>query len=101
MTVLFLNKQADDHPSHRELVRALGGRYPLKTYNPSLPLDPQLEGVRVVIDSGGAAGTREMIDAAKVAGVRLWQSTPYGLDHVDAGPTSRSGVCLWPTLPGP
>ena len=100
MTVLFLNKQADDHPSHRELVRALGGRYPLRAYDPSLPLDPQLEDVQVVIDSGGAAGTREMIDAAKAAGVRLWQATTNGLDHVDV-PTSRRGVCLWPTLPGP
>ena len=100
MTVLFLNQQAEDHPAYPVFVRALDGRYPVNVYDPAQPLAAQFEGVQVVVDSGGASATREMIDAALAAGVKLWQATTNGLDHVDVAYFAERGLPLAHS-PGP
>ena len=100
MTVLFLSTPFKDHPAHTEFVRALRGRYPMTVYDPALPLAAQFEGVQVVVASGGAVGTREMIDAALAARVKLWQVTTNGLDHVDVAYFVERGLPL-ANSPGP
>src|SRR6266705_1956816 len=84
LTVLFL-----PHPTRPEMfdpwgadvVAALGDRHNFRIYDKTQPLAPQFADVDVVIDHGGSAGTRAMLDAAGSA--RLWQVLGTGLDHFD------------------
>ncbi len=69
-------------PWDSDVVRAIDDRHDLNICDYNKPLAPQFDGVDVVIDHGGAAGTREM--AAIAAGkVKLWQILGTGLDHFD------------------
>ena len=61
---------------------AIGDRHTLRILDYDQPIAPQFDGVDVVIDHGGSAGTREMADAA-VGTVRLWQVLGTGFDHFD------------------
>ena len=82
--VLFLplpNEPNLFKPWGEDVVAAIGGRHDLRVFDHQRPLAPQFEGVEVVIDHGGSAGTREMVDAA--TSVRLWQILGTGLDHFD------------------
>jgi phosphoglycerate dehydrogenase-like enzyme len=64
-------------------VRApLDGRAEVVVYDPARPVAEQIDGVPVVVDQGGW-GTREQLDAAAAAGVRLWQVLGTGLDHFE------------------
>jgi phosphoglycerate dehydrogenase-like enzyme len=82
LKVLYLPIPSLLQPWYDDFVRAIDGRYPVNLYDPGLPIDDQLRKVGVVVDQGGW-GTREMIDVASRAGVRLWQVIGTGLDHVD------------------
>jgi phosphoglycerate dehydrogenase-like enzyme len=82
MMILFLPYPDPDHPSRGEFISAVDGNFPVEFYDPELPLEEQMTGVDVVVDTGGAVGTPEMVDAAQAAGVKLWQATTNGLDHV-------------------
>ena len=82
--VLFLplpNEPNLFKPWGEDVVAAIGDRHDLRIFDHQRPLAPQFEGVEVVIDHGGSAGTREMVDAATA--VRLWQILGTGLDHFD------------------
>ena len=82
--VLFLplpNEPNLFKPWGEDVVAAIGDRHDLRIFDHQRPLAPQFEGVEVVIDHGGSAGTREMVDAA--TSVRLWQILGTGLDHFD------------------
>ncbi len=57
------------------------------------PLEPQFEGIRVVVDQGGHA-TPAMIDAGAAAGVTLWQVLGTGLDHTEVGHIHSRGIAL-------
>ena len=92
MKILYLKTTEPDHPSFETFVEAIDGRFPIDVYDPQKPLLEQLEGVEVVVDSNGAAGTREIIDAAHATGVKLWQVCTNGLDHVDAGYILEKGI---------
>jgi phosphoglycerate dehydrogenase-like enzyme len=98
--VLFLPIPAILHPWYDDFVRALDGRFPVDLYDPERSIDDQLQDVGVVVDHGGSVGTREMLDAACRAEVRLWQVLGTGLDHVDVQAFLDRGMPLANT-PGP
>lgn len=83
LTVLFLPHPLGPSmlkPAADDIVDAIGDRHDLHILDYDRPIAPQFDGVDVVIDHGGSAGTREMADAA--AGVvRLWQILGTGFDH--------------------
>ena len=85
LTVLFLPHPLGPSmfkPSGDDVVAAIGDRHDLHILDYDQPIAPQFDGVDVVIDHGGSAGTREMADAA-VETVRLWQILGTGFDHFD------------------
>ena len=65
----------------------------LDTFDANGALAGQFDRVDVVVDQGGH-GTKEMIDAAASAGVRLWQVLGTGLDHTEVGRILASGMPL-------
>ncbi len=81
LNVLFLPQQGADPAWQEQVATAVSPRHNLSIYDRSRPLEVQLRGVEVVIDTGGSVGTRAMYDAATDA--RLWQILGTGLDHVD------------------
>ena len=85
LTVLFLPHPLDPSmfkPWGEDVVAAIGDRHHLKILDYNQLTAPQFEGVEVVIDQGGSAGTREMADAA-AGKVRLWQILGTGIDHFE------------------
>lgn len=94
MKVLFLRTADSLHFSYRYLVEFIDHRYPIEIYDPNKPAADQFNEIEVVIDTGGAIGTHEMVDAAKAAGVKLWQVTTNGLDHVDTEYILGKGLLL-------
>jgi phosphoglycerate dehydrogenase-like enzyme len=90
LKVLFLPVMRQYHPWGEDVVELVGRNHDLAVYDPQQPLDPQFEGVEVVIDHGGAVGTRAMMDAAKQA--HLWQVTTTGFEHVDVAYLKERGI---------
>lgn len=85
LTVLFLPHPLGPSmlkPAVDDIVDAIGDRHDLHILDYDQPIAPQFDGVDVVIDHGGSAGTREMADAA-AGGVHLWQILGTGFDHFD------------------
>ncbi len=85
LTVLFLPHPLGPSmfkPSGEDVVAAIGDRHDLRILDYDHPIAPQFDGVDVVIDHGGSAGTREMADAA-AGTARLWQILGTGFDHFD------------------
>ena len=85
LTVLFLPHPLGPSmfkPSGDDVVAAIGNRHDLRILDYDQPIAPQFDGVDVVIDHGGSAGTREMADAA-AGTARLWQILGTGFDHFD------------------
>ena len=85
LTVLFLPHPLGPSmlkPARDDIVAAIGDRHNLRILDYDQPIAPQFDGVDVVIDHGGSAGTREMADAA-AGRVRLWQILGTGFDHFD------------------
>ena len=74
------------------------GRHELIVFDHSAELEPQFEGIDVVIDLGGSVGTRRMLHAATSA--RLWQVLGYGLDHFDLEYWGSQGM-VTAHCPGP
>ena len=83
MKVLYLREASGLDRGFPYFADAIDERYPVEIYDPDKPAAPQLEGVQVVIDPGGAVHTRPLIDDALAAGVKLWQVTTNGTDEVD------------------
>lgn len=83
MKVLYLRAPSGLDDAYPDFVKAIEGQFPFEVYDPDRPMAEQFEGVEVVIDPGGAVGTRALIDAGLAAGVKLWQVTTNGTDHVD------------------
>ena len=85
LTVLFLPHPLGPSmfkPSGDDVIAAVGDQHDLRILDYDQPIAPQFDGVDVVIDHGGSAGTREMADAA-AGKVRLWQILGTGFDHFD------------------
>jgi phosphoglycerate dehydrogenase-like enzyme len=101
MKVLYLGGPENrTHPWNGEFFKALDERFPVTYFDPTRPAPSQFEGVDFVLDPGGQMGTRERIALAREAGVRLWQVTTNGLDHVDVAYFLEQGLPLANT-PGP
>ena len=93
MKVLFLPHPAGERlfePWGRDVIDAVGTGHDLAVFDATRPLAEQFGGIDVVIDSGGAAGTREMADAA--ASVQLWQILGTGFDHFDLDYWRAKGI---------
>ena len=80
------------HPWCDDVAAAVGARHDLRQFDAEKPLVPQFEGVAVVIDHGGSAGTRPQMDAAAKAGVQLWQILGTGFDHFDLEYIKSRGI---------
>jgi phosphoglycerate dehydrogenase-like enzyme len=76
-------------PWGRDVLEAVGQRHAIRVYDPEAPVS-QLAAADVVIDHGGAAGTREQADAARR--VRLWQILGTGFDHFDVEYWRGAGI---------
>ena len=98
LTVLFIPHPvlagAGFKPWGDDIIAAIGNRHDLRIFDYDQPVAPQLDGVHVVIDLGGEAGSREGVSSdrqeratqmAEVAQgrVQLWQIVGSGYDHFD------------------
>ena len=84
LNVLFLPhpvKVSMFNPWGEDVVKAVGQNHTIHVLDYDQPLAPQFKDMDVVVDHGGSAGTREMVDAATDA--RLWQILGTGFDHFD------------------
>lgn len=84
LNVLFLTHPVRPElftPWGEDVVAEIRDRHNLRILDRNQPLAPQFADVDVVIDHGGSAGTREMLDVAGSA--KLWQVLGTGLDHFD------------------
>lgn len=90
LKVLFLPVMRQFHPWGEDVVELVGQKHDLEVYDPQQLLESQFAGVEVVIDHGGAVGTRAMMDAAQQA--RLWQVTTTGFEHVDVAYLRERGI---------
>lgn len=84
LNVIFLPhpvKPSMFEPWGSDVVKSVQDRHNIRIFDYDRPLAPQFEGIDVVIDHGGSAGTRAMVDAASDA--RLWQILGTGFDHFD------------------
>src|SRR5258708_6227685 len=84
LRVLFLPSPTNPSlfkPWAEDVIAAIGDRHDLRIFDHQRPLAPQFEGVQVVIDHGGSVGPREMLEAARSAG--LGQVLGTGLAHFD------------------
>ena len=86
-------------PWGEDVMAAIGDRHQLRVYDASQDLARQFEGVDVVIDQSGSAGTREMADLA-AGGCRLWQVLGTGVDAFDLDYWRSKGIPVANT-PGP
>src|SRR5690348_778537 len=101
LRVLFLPHPTNPNlhtPWCTDVIAAIGDRHEFRLLDKAKPLAPQFEGVDVVIDHGGSAGTREMLHLAKSA--KLWQILGTGLDHFDLDYWRAQGMPV-ANCPGP
>lgn len=94
MKVLYLRATTGLDGAYPDFVKAIEGQFPFEVYDPERPMAEQFAGVSVVVDPGGAVGTRALIDAALAADVKLWQVTTNGTDHVDVAYFLEQGLPL-------
>ncbi len=100
MKVLYLRAASGLDRAYPYFADAIDERYPVEIFDPDKPAAEQFEGVEVVVDPGGAVGTRALIDASQAAGVKLWHVTTNGTDHVDVAYFLEKGMAL-ANSPGP
>ncbi len=102
LNILFLPHPVREslfQPWGDDVIAAIGDRHQLRIYDPARDLARQFEGVEVVIDQSGSAGSREMADLA-AGQVRLWQILGTGIDRFDLGYWRSKGIPVANT-PGP
>lgn len=100
MKVLYLRAASGLDRAYPYFADAIDERYQVEIFDPDKPAAEQFEGVEVVIDPGGAVGTRSLIDMSLAAGVKLWHVTTNGTDHIDVAYFLENGMAL-ANSPGP
>ena len=100
MKVLYLRAASGLDRAYPYFGDAIDERYQVEIFDPDKPAAEQFEGVEVVIDPGGAVGTRALIDMSLAAGVKLWHVTTNGTDHIDVAYFLENGMAL-ANSPGP
>jgi phosphoglycerate dehydrogenase-like enzyme len=91
--VLFIGFQDLVSACYNDFLESIGGKCPVSLYDPSEAIADQMSDVRVVVDQGGW-GTHTMVDAARVAGIDLWQVIGTGVDHLDVKYILEKGITL-------
>jgi phosphoglycerate dehydrogenase-like enzyme len=91
--VLYIVQQGNVEPWLTDFQEAAKGRFEMALLDHDASIEPQFDGVTVVVDQGGHA-TRAMIDAGAAAGVQLWQVIGTGLDHTEVDYILASGIRL-------
>src|SRR3954469_18429251 len=91
--VLYIVQRGNEEPWLTDFRLAAAGRLDVRLLHHAAPLEPQFDGVEVVVDQGGHA-TVEMIDVGAAAGVRLWQVVGTGLDHSEVEHTLARGIAM-------
>jgi phosphoglycerate dehydrogenase-like enzyme len=99
VNVLYIAPEHALEPYYHDFLEAAGERHAVSLYDFASPARAQFDGIDVVLEHGGAFSTREMIDAGVSSGVKLWQVTATGLDHVDVAAFLERGVTL-ANMPG-
>jgi D-3-phosphoglycerate dehydrogenase len=94
MKVLFLGTAGILRPWYTDVVELARDRWPIQLFDPQGSIPQQLERVSVVVDQGGSHGTRDLIEASRNAGVKLWQVLGTGLDHTDVATILANGIPL-------
>lgn len=98
MNVLFLPFPDRMSYWYDGVVAAINGRHSLELYDPAQPMAEQFKDVDVVVACVGC--TREMIDVAVDAGVKLWQVVAVGINAWDVAYFLEKGLPFANT-PGP
>ena len=100
LNVIYLphQKPGMEIPWSWDVVNIVGAKHNLKVIDYDQPIAPQFKDVDVVIDMGGAMGTREMLAAATKT--RLWQILGTGIDHFDVDYWRSQGMPV-ANCPGP
>jgi phosphoglycerate dehydrogenase-like enzyme len=92
--VLYVAPERLLDPYYYDFVEAAGAAVTSSVFDPEAPVASQFESADVVIEHGGGYSTPEMWDAAAAAGVKLWQITGTGVDHVDVASFLKRGIPL-------
>ena len=100
LNVLYVAPEPMLEPYYGDFLAAAGESCTVSLYDFDEPLEDQFREIDVVVEHGGAFQTPEMIDAGVAAGVKLWQVTATGLDHVNVGDFLARGMPL-ANMPGP
>ena len=100
MRVVYLSPGRFQHPYSDDVEAALDGVADVSLHLTDDGTVPDFGGCSVVVEHGGQFSTPEMWQAAREAGVRLWQVTATGLDHMDVAAFLRVGIPL-ANMPGP
>src|ERR1700682_4678656 len=98
LKVLFLPHPSIKCPWEQDLIEVVGSGHDLNFYNLERPLAQQFDGVKVVIDFGGAMGTREMAEVS--TSVRLWQILGTGFENFDLAYWKQMNIPV-ANCPGP
>ncbi len=98
MKVLILPSPPQLHYWCDGVVTALDDRYPIRHFDPTQAVLDQFRDIDVVVECAGC--TREMVDAAVDAGVKLWQVMAVGLNAWDVNYFLEKGM-LFANTPGP
>jgi phosphoglycerate dehydrogenase-like enzyme len=91
MKVLVMSKPGNFSPWAEDFARALGDNFEVVHWEADQPFVEQVSGAVAVADIG-APLSASMIEAARDAGVRLWQMISAGYDHLDLDAFRASGI---------
>ncbi len=90
-------------PWGQDIFKAIGNRHEIRTLDKKSPVKPQLDGIDVVVDLGGEAGSREGVSEeryqlatqladASAGKIRLWQIVGTGFEHFDLDHWKSKGI---------
>lgn len=90
MKILYIGKPPSPRYSaamneiwYREFEKAVADRYPIIRFDWDKPAAPQFDGIDTVVDTAVDLGSDTNIDLAAAAGIKLWQSTTVGVNHIN------------------
>lgn len=92
LNILYVPIPAIMHPWYDDFLLAIDPRHSVTLFDPERALPEQFSGIDVVVELGGISHTPEMIRTAVVAGVKLWQISGTGMDHVDIPTFHKLGL---------
>src|ERR1700744_4020117 len=91
MKVLVMSKPGNFAPWAEDFARALGEGFEVVRWDPEKSFAEQVHGAVAVADIG-APLSGSLIEAARDAGVRLWQMISAGYDHLDLDAFRGAGI---------